>query len=59
MHPNIQMVDLRGQYLKLKPQIDEAIANIINNTAFIGGKAVQDFTQVKKISRKISKKTLI
>lgn len=43
MHPNIQMVDLRGQYLKLKPQIDEAIANIINNTAFIGGKAVQDF----------------
>lgn len=43
MLPNIQMVDLRGQYLKLKPQIDEAIANIINNTAFIGGKAVQDF----------------
>lgn len=43
MYPNIQMVDLRGQYLKLKPQIDEAIANIINNTAFIGGKAVQDF----------------
>jgi len=43
MPTNIQMVDLRGQYLKLKPQIDEAIANIINNTAFIGGKAVQDF----------------
>lgn len=43
MSTAIQMVDLHGQYLKIKPQIDEAIANIINTTAFVGGKAVQNF----------------
>lgn len=43
MSTTIQMVDLHGQYLKIKPQIDEAIANIIDTTAFVGGKAVQNF----------------
>ena len=43
MSTTIQMVDLHGQYLKIKPQIDESIANIINTTAFVGGKAVQNF----------------
>lgn len=38
------MVDLKGQYLKIKPQIDEAINNVINNTDFINGKAVKEFS---------------
>ncbi|GAA4469304.1 DegT/DnrJ/EryC1/StrS family aminotransferase [Nemorincola caseinilytica] len=37
---NLQMVDLKRQYGKIKPQIDAAIQNVIDNTAFIGGKDV-------------------
>ncbi len=40
----IQMVDLKRQYLKIKQQVDEAVINVMNNTAFINGKAVADFT---------------
>ena len=36
----IQMVDLSTQYQKIKPAIDEAIADVIQNTAFINGPAV-------------------
>lgn len=39
----IQMVDLKGQYLKIKPEIDEAIQNVIDESAFIKGKQVKDF----------------
>jgi dTDP-4-amino-4,6-dideoxygalactose transaminase len=39
----IEMVDLKGQYEKIKPQIDSAIQEVIDSTAFINGKAVQDF----------------
>ena len=41
----IQMVDLKRQYLKIKPEVDAAMANVLDNTAFINGKAVVDFTQ--------------
>ncbi len=34
---NLQMVDLKRQYNKIKPDIDAAIHNVINSTAFIGG----------------------
>lgn len=34
------MVDLSAQYQKIKPAIDEAIADVIQNTAFINGPAV-------------------
>lgn len=34
---NLQMVDLKRQYNKIKPEIDAAIQNVINSTAFIGG----------------------
>jgi UDP-2-acetamido-2-deoxy-ribo-hexuluronate aminotransferase len=37
---HIQMVDLSAQYQKIKPAIDEAIADVIQNTAFINGPAV-------------------
>ena len=42
MHP-IQMVDLKRQYHKIKNEVDEAVLNVIESTAFINGKPVQDF----------------
>jgi UDP-2-acetamido-2-deoxy-ribo-hexuluronate aminotransferase len=37
------MVDLHGQYLRIKPEIDDAIQSVIDSTAFIQGKQVQEF----------------
>jgi UDP-2-acetamido-2-deoxy-ribo-hexuluronate aminotransferase len=42
MHP-IQMVDLKRQYHKIKAEVDEAVLNVMESTAFINGKPVQDF----------------
>ena len=42
---HIQMVDLSAQYQKIKPAIDEAIAEVINTTAFINGPSVGHFAQ--------------
>ena len=39
----IQMVDLQSQYLNLKDLIDEAIAGVIDATAFINGPEVKNF----------------
>jgi len=39
----ISMVDLRSQYEKIKPEIDEAISKVINSTAFINGPVVKEF----------------
>ena len=36
MH-KLQMVDLKRQYLKIKPEIDAAMLNVVESTAFIGG----------------------
>lgn len=41
----IQMVDLKGQYMKIKPEVDAAIQDVINNTAFINGPIVKEFAQ--------------
>jgi dTDP-4-amino-4,6-dideoxygalactose transaminase len=40
---NVPFVDLKSQYLTLKPEIDPAIQSVLNETAFIGGKYVEDF----------------
>lgn len=40
---SIQMVDLQGQYLKIKPDIDRAIQNCIDSAAFIKGPQVSQF----------------
>ena len=40
---NIQMVDLKQQYLNIKPEIDAAILNVLDTSVFIGGKQVTDF----------------
>ncbi|MBL0742204.1 DegT/DnrJ/EryC1/StrS family aminotransferase [Chryseolinea sp. Jin1] len=37
------MVDLQTQYLRIKPEIDEAIQHVLNTTAFIQGKDVSVF----------------
>jgi dTDP-4-amino-4,6-dideoxygalactose transaminase len=39
----IQMVDLKGQYEKIKQEVDTAIQNVIDNTAFINGPEVKAF----------------
>lgn len=41
----IQMVDLKNQYLKIKPAIDAAIQQCIDTTAFIKGPQVGAFEQ--------------
>jgi len=41
----IQMVDLKQQYSKIKKDVDTAIHEVIDNAAFINGKAVTDFAQ--------------
>ncbi len=37
------MVDLRGQYKKIKPEVDAAISEVLDSTAFINGPAVKTF----------------
>jgi len=39
----IQMVDLKSQYQKIKPQIDKAVLDVLESAAFINGKPVQEF----------------
>ncbi|BFO64544.1 DegT/DnrJ/EryC1/StrS family aminotransferase [Chryseobacterium sp. KCF3-3] len=41
----IQMVDLKGQYLKIKEDVDISIQECIDSTAFINGPAVKEFQQ--------------
>ena len=40
---NIQMVDLRGQYQKIKKQVNTSIAKCLNDATFINGPAVKEF----------------
>jgi len=45
----IQMVDLMSQYQKIKPAIDSAILNVIENAQFINGPEVSSFqTELEK-----------
>jgi dTDP-4-amino-4,6-dideoxygalactose transaminase len=41
----IEMVDLKGQYLRIKTEIDSAINEVIENTAFINGQQVETFSE--------------
>jgi dTDP-4-amino-4,6-dideoxygalactose transaminase len=41
----IRMVDLHGQYLRHKEEIDRAIQDVINTSSFIRGKEVTDFQE--------------
>ena len=42
MHP-IQMVDLKRQYHQIKSAVDKAVLDVLESSAFINGKPVQDF----------------
>jgi dTDP-4-amino-4,6-dideoxygalactose transaminase len=44
MNP-IQMVDLKGQYEKIKNEIDEAVINCVASTAYINGSQVKSFLE--------------
>jgi UDP-2-acetamido-2-deoxy-ribo-hexuluronate aminotransferase len=39
----IQMVDTQTQYQKIKQEVDSAITAVLDSSAYINGKAVQDF----------------
>ena len=39
----IQMVDLQSQYYKIKPDVDNAVLNVMNTAAFINGPEVKFF----------------
>src|SRR6185503_10590377 len=39
----IQMVDTKTQYHKIKPEVDKAVIDVMESTAFINGKPVQEF----------------
>jgi UDP-2-acetamido-2-deoxy-ribo-hexuluronate aminotransferase len=41
----IQMVDLKGQYAKIKDEVNLAIREVLETTAFINGKQVTEFSQ--------------
>ncbi len=43
VNANIEMVDLKGQYLKIKNEIDSAIQEVIDATNFINGRQVAEF----------------
>ncbi|MDB4534117.1 DegT/DnrJ/EryC1/StrS family aminotransferase [Vicingaceae bacterium] len=42
---NIQMVDLKGQYLTIKEEVDNAIQSVLDSTAFIKGPEVKKFSE--------------
>lgn len=42
---NIPFVDLKSQYTSIKPEIDKAIGDVIQETSFIGGHFVKTFEQ--------------
>lgn len=41
---SIQMVDTKTQYHRIKAKVDDAVQQVMESSAFINGKAVQDFT---------------
>ncbi len=41
----IQMVDTRTQYHQIKSEVDKAVLDVLESSAFINGKPVQDFAQ--------------
>jgi dTDP-4-amino-4,6-dideoxygalactose transaminase len=42
---NLQMVDLKGQYLRIKEEVDSAVLDVINSTRFIKGPVVKKFEE--------------
>jgi len=40
---SVPFLDLRAQYMSIKPEMDEAIQQVINDCSFVGGKHVTEF----------------
>ncbi|MBL7859864.1 MAG: DegT/DnrJ/EryC1/StrS family aminotransferase [Cyclobacteriaceae bacterium] len=56
MH-KIQMADLHSQYLRIKPEIDQAIQEVLDSTAFIQGPQVKQFEE--DLKKYVGSKTVI
>ncbi len=41
---HVPFVDLKAQYLSIKPEIDKAIQGVLEETSFIGGAHVEAFS---------------
>ena len=41
----LQMVDLKQQYHRIKPEVDAAISGVLESSQFIGGPSVQNFSR--------------
>jgi len=54
MIKEIQMVDLKGQYQKIKEEIDTALLSAVENAAFINGPEVKRFTESLKKFNKVN-----
>ena len=50
---NIQMVDLNGQYNKIKNQIDTVVIQKIESTSFINGPTVKELAILLGLNSKI------
>lgn len=53
----IQMADLHSQYLRIKPEIDQAIQEVLDSTAFIQGPQVKQFEE--DLKNYVGSKTVI
>jgi len=54
---NLQMVDLKRQYYKIKAEVDAALQNVMETSAFIGGPDVHSFA--KELSEYLGVKHVI
>ena len=50
----IQMVDLKSQYLKIKPEIDLAVQLAVEGVAYINGPQVKEFSENLKKFNKVN-----
>lgn len=41
----LQMVDLKGQYTHIKSEVDQAIMDVVNSTAYINGSCCSRFSK--------------
>ncbi len=48
MHHKIHMADLNAQYLRIKPEIDKAMEEVLTAAAFINGPQVSQFAEALK-----------
>src|SRR5690606_25307377 len=55
MNKKIQMVDLQGQYQRIKSEIDEALFNAVNDAAYINGPQVKQFADALQNFNKVTR----